>query len=452
MEFVSTRGKAKSLNFSEAVMEGLASDGGLFVPNTLPSILDKFDSWEGLSYADLCFEFLKLFADEIPEKDLKQIVKKSYQNFDDPSVAPLRKLDSKTYLLELYHGPTLAFKDFALQLLGNLYEYLLGRNKTSINVLGATSGDTGSAAINGLLGKANVKIFMLYPNGRVSPLQERQMTCTGANNVFPIAIDGTFDDAQAIVKELFNEADFKQKYRLAAVNSINMARILAQCVYYIYAYLKIEKSERKNIKFVVPTGNFGNILAGWLASKMGMEVRGFSIATNQNDILYRLFKTGRYELGSVHPSYAPSMDIQLSSNFERFIYFAENKNTQKVCEIMTEFKNTGKWVFENFDADSFSATKCDDTNIAKNIKSVYEKYKIIIDPHTACGFQDLDDGLNIVVSTAHPAKFPELIMQTVGEESKSDSLEILKLKKIQRLESDSSAASIRKIIEEKGKF
>ena len=450
MEFVSTRGKAKALNFSGAVMEGLASDGGLFVPAKLPDISGRLASWEGLSYPQLCFEFLKIFAGEIPERDLRRIVEKSYEAFDDPEVAPLSKLADGLYLLELYHGPTLAFKDFALQLLGNLYEYLLAQSGRVINVLGATSGDTGSAAINGLLGKKNVNIFILYPDGRVSPLQERQMTCTGAANVFPVAIDGTFDDAQAIVKELFGELAFKVKWNLAAVNSINLARILAQCVYYVYAHLKLPAEIRGGARFVVPTGNFGNVLAGWMANKMGMPARGFTVATNQNDILYRLFKTGVYEVGEVRPSFAPSMDIQVSSNFERFIYFAGGENADKVCEIMSEFKRSGKWVFEDFDADNFSASRCDDAQIAANIASVRVKYGKIIDPHTACGFEGVDGGLNVVVSTAHPAKFPDLIMRTVGEEAKSDSLENLKARKIERLTAPAHVGAIRRIIEEKG--
>lgn len=450
MEFVSTRGLAKPLSFSEAVMEGLASDGGLFVPATLPDISGKLDSWQGLGYSELCFEFLKLFADDIPESDLRGIVERSYKKFDDASIAPLTKFDDKTWLLELYHGPTLAFKDFALQLLGNLYEYLLAKSDRVINVLGATSGDTGSAAINGLLGKKNVNIFILYPNGRVSPLQQRQMTCTGASNVFPIAIDGTFDDAQAIVKELFGEADFKAKWNLAAVNSINLARILAQCVYYIYAGLNFPKSQRGLVKYVVPTGNFGNILAGWLAYKMGMPARGFCVATNQNDILYRLFKSGVYEVGEVKPSYAPSMDIQVSSNFERFIYFMENKDCSKVREIMAAFKSDGKWVFDNFDVQNFSATKCEDLQIAENIARVYKRYGKIIDPHTACGFQDLDGGVNVILSTAHPAKFPELIEKTVGERPLSPILEALKEKRIERICAEASASEVKKIIESRG--
>ncbi|MBR4597050.1 MAG: threonine synthase [Opitutales bacterium] len=450
MKFASTRGAADALGFSGAVMEGLASDGGLFVPETLPDTSCKLESWRGLPYPKLCFEFLRLFADDIPASDLEKIVDLSYKKFDDAQIAPLSKLDEKTYLLELYHGPTLAFKDFALQFLGNLYEYLLEKSGRVINVLGATSGDTGSAAINGLLGKKNVSVFILYPDGRVSPLQERQMACTGAQNVFPIAINGTFDDAQAIVKELFARLDFKKQWSLAAVNSINLARILAQCVYYIYAYLKLPKEIAPSAKFVVPTGNFGNILAGWLAHKMGMPARGFCVATNQNDILYRLFKTGRYEIGKVEPSYAPSMDIQVSSNFERFIYFAENKNTAKVREIMSAFKSTGKWIFSSFNPDAFSSTRCGDSSIKNNIRLVFEKYGKIIDPHTACGFEELDGGVNVVLSTAHPAKFPEVIKSAISAEAKSPILEELKTRRIERLECKADADLIKQIIEKRG--
>jgi len=434
MKFVSTRGKSDALCFSEAVMEGLAPDGGLYIPEEFPCLKEKFSSWQNLSYSELCFEFLKIFAPEIPEEDLKKILSKSYKTFDCESIAELKKFSDNLCVLELFHGPTLAFKDFALQLLGNLYEYLLSKENSSINVLGATSGDTGSAAINGLLGKKGVNIFILYPDKRVSPLQERQMTCTGADNVFPIAIKGTFDDAQAIVKELFNDISFKKKMNLSAVNSINIARILAQCVYYIYAWLQIPEDKRNNIEFVVPTGNFGNVLAGWMAYKMGMNVSGFKVATNRNDILFKLFNSGIYELGDVSPSHAPSMDIQISSNFERFIYYLENKDTTKVCEIMNSFAKNKKYIFENFDKSNFSASRMDDSEIENTIKNIFEKYNYIVDPHTACAFANLNDNkLNIILSTAHPAKFPELIESVLNLTPKSDSLEVLKQKEIKRV-------------------
>ncbi|MFI3290303.1 MAG: threonine synthase [Opitutales bacterium] len=427
MNFKSTRAKSKVLNFSQVVEEGLATDGGLYVPEYFPDISAKLDSWEGLDYPTLCFEFFKLFTQEIPEGDLKEIVFNSYNKFDDAQIAPMKKLTDKLFILELFHGSTLAFKDFALQLLGNLYEYILTKSGKTMNVLGATSGDTGSAAISALLGKRGVNIFMLYPEGRISPLQERQMTCTGAENVFPIAISGTFDDAQMMVKSLFGDVEFKNKWDLRAINSINMARILAQCVYYIFAYLKVEKSQRENIEFVVPTGNFGNVLAGWFAYKMGMKVKGFKVATNQNDILFRLFDTGVYKLDDVKPSYAPSMDIQIASNFERFIYYMENQNAEKVCEIMDSFSKNAMWEFDNFEKSNFSASRMTDEEIPAVIADIYKKYDYIIDPHTACAFADInEESLTIVLSTASPAKFPELIVDTINVEPKADSLEKLK--------------------------
>lgn len=451
MKYISTRGESKPLSFSEAVAEGLASDGGLYVPEKFPQIAEKLDAWQTLSYAELCFEFMKLFATDIPDADLKNIVDASYSKFDDIAVAPLKKLDDNLFILELFHGPTLAFKDFALQFLGNLYEYLLAKSGKVINVLGATSGDTGSAAINGLLGKKGVKIFILYPNGRVSPLQERQMACTEADNVYPIAIDGTFDDAQAIVKEIFGDVNFKAEWNLSAVNSINLARIMAQCVYYIYAWLRLNPNERENVQFIVPTGNFGNILAGWFASKMGLKVANFKVATNQNDILYRLFNTGVYEVSSVVPSVAPSMDIQVSSNFERFIYFYENQNSAKVREIMTEFKSTGKRVFEDFQASDFSASRMDDAQISKTISEIYAKYGEVIDPHTACGFADLSHkGAKVILSTASPAKFPELITSAISVHPTAESLERLLRKEIKNVKMSANVVDIRNYITQNG--
>lgn len=450
MKFVSTRGESPKLSFLEAVAEGLAPDGGLFVPEKMPDISGLLESWEKLSYPELCFEFLRLFADDIPADDLRKIAARSYEKFDDPAIAPLKKLDDGLWLLELYHGPTLAFKDFALQLLGNLYEYMLEKSGRKINVLGATSGDTGSAAINGLLGKKNVNIFILYPEGRVSPLQERQMTCTGAANVFPISIDGTFDDAQSIVKAIFGDNAFKAQWNLSAVNSINLARVLAQCVYYIYAWLRLPADLRGKAVFAVPTGNFGNVLAGWIAWKCGMRCGGFRVATNQNDILYRLFNSGVYEVSKVLPSYAPSMDIQVASNFERFIFFSENGDSAKVRKIMSEFKSTGKWVFEDFKADGFSASRMSDDEIPAKISEIWEKYKTVIDPHTACAFKDLPDVPTVVLSTAHPAKFPELIEKSLGFAPTSESLERLKTREIVKTRMPADIEKIREFICAKG--
>lgn len=451
MKYISTRGGGEPLSFSEAVQEGLAPDGGLYVPAEFPDLSAKMESWQGLSYAELCFEFMRVFADDIPEAHLRSIIDASYTRFDDARIAPLKKLGEDLFILELFHGPTLAFKDFALQFLGNLSEYLLARRGGVSNVLGATSGDTGSAAINGLLGKKGVRIFILYPDGRISPLQERQMACTGADNVFPMAISGTFDDAQAIVKEIFADVAFKSDWNLAAVNSINLARIMAQCVYYIYAWLQIPEQKRSSVQFIVPTGNFGNVLAGWFASKTGMKVAGFKVATNQNDILYRLFNTGVYEVSAVRPSVAPSMDIQVSSNFERFLYFVSGGDCAKVREIMGQFKATGKYVFENFGAEGFSASKMDDAQIARTIADIYARFGEIIDPHTACGFADTShEGVKIVLSTASPAKFPDLIEKTIGVLPTARSLQALLSKKIVNKKMAADTSLVRAYIESNG--
>ena len=427
MRFLSSRGQTPVLGFSDAVATGLAPDGGLYLPETLPNLSGELARFEKLSYAELCFEFFKHFATDIPQETLRAIIAQSYTKFSHPDIAPLVQLDARTYVLELFHGPTLAFKDFALQLLGNLYEHQCKVRHETINVLGATSGDTGSAAIHGLLGKPGTAIFILYPDGRTSPLQERQMACTGADNVFALCVDGTFDDAQAALKDVFGDQSFRTRHRLSAVNSINLARGLAQCVYYLSAWLRLPVSARSNVEFVVPTGNFGNVLAGWMLQKMGVPIRGFKVATNQNDILYRLFTTGEYKLGAVHPSLAPSMDIQVASNFERFIYYTVGRDTARVREVMQTFKQTGAYRFENFDRDSFSASRCADAEIPGIIRSVYQKYGYVADPHTACGFKDLSaDRVSVVLATASPAKFPDTIIQAIGKEPTHPSLEALK--------------------------
>ena len=427
MRFLSSRGQTPVLGFSDAVATGLAPDGGLYLPETLPNLSGELARFEKLNYAELCFEFFKHFATDIPQETLRAIIAQSYTKFSHPDIAPLVQLDERTYVLELFHGPTLAFKDFALQLLGNLYEHQCKVRHETINVLGATSGDTGSAAIHGLLGKPGTAIFILYPDGRTSPLQERQMACTGADNVFALCVDGTFDDAQAALKDVFGDQSFRTRHRLSAVNSINLARGLAQCVYYLSAWLRLPASARSNVEFVVPTGNFGNVLAGWMLQKMGVPIRGFKVATNQNDILYRLFTTGEYKLGAVHPSLAPSMDIQVASNFERFIYYTVGRDTARVREVMQTFKQTGAYRFENFDRDSFSASRCADAEIPGIIRSVYQKYGYVADPHTACGFKDLSaDRVSVVLATASPAKFPDTIIQAIGKEPTHPSLEALK--------------------------
>lgn len=448
MKFLSTRGQTPSLGFSDAVATGLAPDGGLFLPETLPDFSAKLAAFEKLGYAELCFEFMRVFATDIPAETLRSIVAASYTKFADPAIAPLKPLGKNLYVLELFHGPTLAFKDFALQLLGNLYAHQCATRRETINVLGATSGDTGAAAIHGLLGKPGTAIFILYPDGRVSPLQERQMACTGAANVFALAVDGSFDDAQASLKEIFGDQGFRTRHRLSAVNSINLARVLAQCVYYLYAWLRLPASERGNVEFVVPTGNFGNVLAGWLLQQMGVPIRGFRVATNQNDILYRLFSTGEYRVGDVLPSLAPSMDIQVASNFERFIYFNVGRDPARVREVMATFKATGAYTFASFDRQNFSASRCSDAEIPGIIQRVHRDYGYIADPHTACGFKDLaTDRVNVVLSTASPAKFPDTIRSAIGIEPTHPSLEALKTRPIVKHLLPATPAAIRAFVD-----
>jgi threonine synthase len=449
MKFLSTRGQTPPLGFSDAVATGLAPDGGLFLPETLPDFSRDLGRFEKLGYADLCFEFMRVFATDIPAETLRRLVAASYTKFNDPAIAPLRPLAKNLYVLELFHGPTLAFKDFALQLLGNLYAHQCQVRKETINVLGATSGDTGAAAIHGLIGRPGTAIFILYPDGRVSPLQERQMTCTGAENVFALAVDGTFDDAQAALKEIFGDQAFRVAHRLSAVNSINLARILAQCVYYLHAWLRLPASERGNVEFVVPTGNFGNVLAGWMLQKMGVPIRSFRVATNQNDILYRLFTTGEYRIGAVQPSLAPSMDIQVASNFERFIYFAVGRDPAKVRDVMDTFKRTGAYKFENFDRDAFTASRCRDTEIPGIIQRVHREHGYVVDPHTACGFKELGrDRVSIVLATASPAKFPDTIKAAIGLEPTDPTLEALKSKPIVKHRLKAEPGAIRAFIDQ----
>ena len=430
MKYISTRGQVPPVPFSTAVAQGLAPDGGLYLPETLPDLQPFLKDWESLSYAELCEAFIGIFATDIDSAELKGIVERSYTKFDHADIAPIQKLSDDLFVLELFHGPTLAFKDFALQLLGNLYEAQIARTGNSISVLGATSGDTGAAAIHGLLGKTGVKTFILYPDGRVSPLQERQMTCTGADAVYPLAIKGSFDDAQAAMKTVFEDHAFAAEVGLSAVNSINLARILAQCVYYVSAFFRLPADIREDVTFVVPTGNFGNVLAGWLVQRMGVPIKGFRVATNQNDILHRLFQTGTYQLDDVAPCLAPSMDIQVASNFERFLYYAEGCDSDKVREVISTFKETGKYVFEDFKSDGISSSRTDDAQIGAIIKRVYEQYGYVADPHTACGFTGDFDGPQLVLSTAHPAKFPDIIVEAIGQDATHPSLEDLKAREI----------------------
>ena len=427
MLYQSTRGLTVPHSFSEAVEAGLAADGGLFLPESLPDISGRIAAWERLAYPELAAEFFTLFAPEIPESEWRAMTRQSYSRFTHPDVAPLVKLDAQTFVLELFHGPTLAFKDFALQLLGLLYKRQVERSGRRLAVLGATSGDTGSAAIHACLGQEGITMFILYPQGRVSPLQERQMACTGAANVYAIPVPGTFDDAQRVVKEAFADAEFARAVNLSAVNSINIARVLAQCVYYIWAWLRLPAESREGVEFVVPTGNFGNVLAGWLTQQMGLPCGGFRVATNQNDILHRFFKTGIYEQGAVHPSHAPSMDIQAASNFERYLYYLLEKNPERVRAVMDEMKSTGRADLSPLGGMAMKASRMDDAGIEQTIARLWSDYHYVADPHTACAFAGMAaDRASVVLATASPAKFPDVVARATGTEPVHPALEALK--------------------------
>jgi threonine synthase len=432
MRYFSTRGQTPICTFTETVAQGLAPDGGLYLPDTIPNVIDKLRSWQYLSYSDLCFAIFELFATDLSSETLHDISRHSFINFTNPHIAPLLQLDEKLFVLELFHGPTLSFKDYALQLLGNLYQDQIQRTGIPINILGATSGDTGSAAISGALGKPGIKTFILYPKGRIAPLQELQMTSTGDPNVFPIAIQGTFDNCQSIVKEIFNDLPFKSKHHLSAVNSLNWARLVAQIVYYFYAWIQLPATYRDTaIEIAVPSGNFGNAFAGWFAQQMGLPIQTLRIATNQNDILYRLFTTNKYQQHHTHASLAPSMDIQASSNFERFLYYEVGQNPETVRTIVNTIRETGTYDFTTFNRSTFRASHADDARILKNISMVYEKYHYVIDPHTACAFEDIDPNkTTIILSTAHPAKFTKALKDSIGQTPTHPTLESLKNKTV----------------------
>lgn len=449
MQFVSTRGGSDPVGFFDAFANGLAPDGGLYVPKNLPLLPSDLIIDDALPYPALAWDILGLFDDDHDSDHLIELIDKSYGDFSDTISAPLQQLANNLFVLELFHGPTLSFKDFGLQLIGNLFEEQIQRTGQTINVLGATSGDTGSAAIHGLAGKKGVNVFVLYPKGRISALQERQMTCTGADNIFPIAIEGSFDDGQAIVKELMGDPAVKEDLHLSAINSINIVRVLAQAVYYVHAFMQLPPENRDDVNFVVPTGNFGNIFAGWMIHQMGLPVDQFVVATNQNDILYRLFNTGEYSPENVNPSLAPSMDIQVASNFERFLYYHNEKNADATLSQMAEFMSSGSIKIPNFNASNFSATKSTDEDIIANIKRVKEEYDYIVDPHTACGFQEIDPSkTHIVLATAHPAKFPDVMKKALGVAPTEDSLEALKKKKAVSYEVEATPAAVRKFIED----
>ena len=421
MKYISTRGNVSGVGFIDAVLMGLANDGGLLVPEKIPQIsAEKLQSMSKLTYQELAYEVISYYVgEEIPENELKELIEKSYATFRNPEVTPLQKLKDNMYVLELFHGPTFAFKDVALQFLGNLYSYIAKKTGETINILGATSGDTGASAIEGVRGKEGIRICILHPHGRVSKVQELQMTTVHDESVLNLAIKGTFDDGQRIIKELFADLEFKSKYHLRAINSINFARILAQTVYYFYAYFQVAKEKDiKSINFSVPTGNFGDIFAGYLAKRMGLPVGKLIVATNENNILERFIKDGVYEPGEFRSTYSPSMDIQVASNFERYLYYLLGENPAEVSAVMDQFKSEGKIVvneaqLSQVQAD-FAAHGVVGEECLQTIRKYYGETNYLLDPHTSCGvaaYENCNEPNEVFVtlSTAHPAKFNESI-------------------------------------------
>jgi len=417
MRYVSTRGRAAELGFCDALLAGLATDGGLYVPQTWPNQ----PTMTGSTYASKAASLMAPYVEgEIPQDVFAQLCTTAYSTFRDPAVVPLVQIAPEHYLLELFHGPTLAFKDVALQLIGQLFDYVLTQRNQRVMIVGATSGDTGSAAIDGVKGCKNVDIVILYPNGRVSDVQRRQMTTITSPNVHTVAVDGTFDDCQDLVKAMFNDAPFREANSLSAVNSINWARVMAQTVYYFMALETLGRSA----SFSVPTGNFGNVLAGWIAKQMGADIEKLIVGSNSNDILTRFFETHSMDMVPVVPTLSPSMDIQISSNFERLLFEMNNRDGGATTEQLNQFRQQGKLSvepdqFAKWIAPTFRAHRANDAETLAVMKRVYGESGMLVDPHTAVGIASAEacaePGVpTITLATAHPAKFPDAVKKATG--------------------------------------
>lgn len=425
VEYVSTRGKAPLLPFDDVLLAGLARDGGLYVPETWPLLsADDIRAFQGMSYADLAVRVMSPFiGGTIPEADFADLVKEAYLGFSHPAVAPLKELNRNDWLLELFHGPTLAFKDYAMQLLGRLFDYVLTRRGQKALIVGATSGDTGSAAIEAFRDRAATQIVILHPKGRVSEVQRRQMTTVGSANVYNLAIEGTFDDCQDLVKAMFNDLAFRDEMALSGVNSINWARIMAQIVYYFAAASALGAPDRE-VAFSVPSGNFGNVFAGYAAARMGLPIAQLVVGSNRNDILAQFFRTATMTIGSVEPTLSPSMDIQISSNFERLLFELHKRNGAEIVTLMENFRKDGRLQVADdvwrtartlFDGASF-----DDTATTATIARVYAETGELLDPHSAIGVAAGREARKypavpmVSLATAHPAKFPDAVKAASG--------------------------------------
>ena len=423
MQYISTRGTAPALSFEDTMLTGLARDGGLYVPETIPQMSrDDIAALNGLGYDEIAFRVMRPFiGDTFTDDEFRAIIDRAYAGFGHVARAPLVQLDQNHFLLELFHGPTLAFKDFAMQLIGQLFQAALARRGDRVTIVGATSGDTGSAAIEAFRGLDNVDVFILYPHGRVSEVQRRQMTTPLEDNVHALAVDGDFDDCQAALKDMFADDDFRDGVKLAAVNSINWARVLAQVVYYFSSAVSLGAPERK-VSFTVPTGNFGDIFAGYVAKQMGLPIDKLVVATNQNDILHRCLSGQGYHKGPTHPSISPSMDIQVSSNFERALFDAYGRDGKAVAQLMDELKQGGFDVSQGameFLAETFVSGRASEEETSATIAETLKKSAELICPHTAVGVkvaeeQRAADVPMITLATAHPAKFPDAVEAATG--------------------------------------
>ena len=424
MKYVSTRGQAPALSFEDTMLTGLAPDGGLYVPEDVPDLTSEHPlHWD--SYEELAFKVMRPFTGEtFTDDEFQGIIERSYAGFGHIARAPLKQLDRGMWLMELFHGPTLAFKDFAMQLIGQMFQTVLARRGERITIVGATSGDTGSAAIEAFRGLDNVDVCILYPHGRVSEVQRRQMTTPSEANVHALAVDGTFDDCQRHLKDMFADAAFRDEVRLAAVNSINWARVMAQVVYYWWAAVSLGGARGpERVSFTVPTGNFGDIYAGFIAKRMGLEIEQLVVATNQNDILHRALESGEYRVGEVRPSISPSMDIQVSSNFERLLFDAYGRDGATVAALMNELKETGGFRMSDNARDymkaHFGSESVSEDETRTRIAETFEQSLELVCPHTAVGLEvarPLSDASvpMITLATAHPAKFPDAVEAATG--------------------------------------
>ena len=423
MKYISTRGEAPVLDFEGAMLSGLARDGGLYLPETFPQVTrDEQLALRGKPYADVAFAICSKFtAGSVPDADLRKMVDAAYATFHHPATTPLKQMAPNQYLLELFHGPTIAFKDVAMQLLARLMDWSLAKQKRRAVIVGATSGDTGGAAIDAFQHNQNASLFILHPHGKVSDVQRRQMTTVKSPAIHNIAIEGNFDDCQAIVKALFNDLKFRDEVGLAGVNSINWGRIMAQIVYYFYAALQLGAPDRA-VSFTVPTGNFGNVFAGFAAKRMGLQIDRLVIATNSNDIMDRTLKTGSYTITGVHATQSPSMDIQVSSNFERLVYLANKGNAAAVRAHIESLKQSGNFTLQadalNSIRNEFESGATSEAETAATIAQVLKETGELLDPHTAVGYavasKTHTSSPMITLATAHPAKFPDPVEKACG--------------------------------------